>query len=185
MWDFYSSPLFQCYFKFETSFTLFLSSPRRISRSFFQAQDLCQAHYFKFETLFKLSLSSPRHISRLFISSPRPFSSPLFQVIFKFETLFKLSLSNPRRISRSFFQTQDLFQASSFKPQDIFEDHSFKPKTYFKPIFPSPFMLILCFHFKLHTCTKNERCQFKTHIKIGAFLSFTLSFFFPLAMCLG
>jgi hypothetical protein len=41
-------------------------------------------------------------------------------------------------------------------------------------------MLILCFHFKLHTCTKNERCQFKTHIEIGAFLKFHLEFFFLL-----
>jgi hypothetical protein len=94
--------------------------------------------YFKFETSFKLSLSSPR-----------PFSSSLFQLI--------LSLKHR---SSSFFQAQDVFQDRSFKPQDlfqasspssprhIFEDCSVKPKTYFKassfkPTFSSPLMLIL------------------------------------------
>jgi hypothetical protein len=83
-------------------FKPFLSSPRHISRSFFEAQDLFQAHYFKFETLFNLSLLSPRRISRSFFQTQDLFQASSFKAqdifedhFFKPKTKFKLPLSSP------------------------------------------------------------------------------------------
>lgn len=153
LWVPLSSLLFEACYLFQIISSVGLFFKHIISMSF-QVWNIVQALSFKPKTYFKIVLSSPR-----------PFSSPLFKfenivqaLSFKHKTYFKIILSSP------LFQVWNIVQALSLKPktyfkivlpnprpfsrfllqaQDIFEDRSFKPKTYSKLPLSSPFFQVL------------------------------------------